>query len=161
MDLTRDALELAEVDGWYGELGLTRQRKVLMAYRADTPVGFALAELSSVGLNLRELFSSCQVHVLHAGQDTANDVRAALLNGVGQLYRDSGRPRVKCFIAPDEIQEYLSLGISADKREMRWTLHRSQFRRFCDHLERLFEATTSRERSKRRRALPQEAACQA
>ena len=49
--LTRQTLQLSALNRDYGALGLYRRRRVLLAMRRNVVVGFALAELSSPGLN--------------------------------------------------------------------------------------------------------------
>jgi hypothetical protein len=149
-DLTRQTLQLSALNKEFGAMGLYRRRRVLLAMRRNVVLGFALAELSSPGLNLSEAMSAFQIFVTDEGQTQADDVRRALLAGVVPIYRHAERPIARGLIAADDIATWQRIGIPvSDEVSMCWTYHRTLCARFCNHVERLFAAV---ERRARRRA---------
>jgi len=149
-DLTRQTLQLSALNRDFGTVGLYRRRRVLLAMRRNVVLGFALAELSSPGLNLSEALSAFQIFVTDEGQADADGVRRALLGGVVPIYRHAQRPIARGLIAADEIGPWQRIGVAvSDEVSMCWTYHRTMCARFCNHVERLFAAV---ERRARRRA---------
>lgn len=153
-DLTRAALTLADLGEQYRSLGLERRRRVLVALRDDVPVGFALAELSSVGLNLSELTSAFRIYVLPECAD-AQSVRRGLLRGVLDLYRAAGRPLAVGLVAQSDLAAFEQLGLPISKRYSSWTCRRELLPRFFEHVNRIFESLDAR---RRRRELATRAA---
>jgi hypothetical protein len=145
-DLLRQKLTLAPLNKQYARLGLYRRRRVLLAVKRGVVLGFALAEVSSPGLNLSEALSMFRVHVTDDGEALAQPVRAALLHAVHGLYRQAGRPFAGGLIRPDEIEGYGKLGIEADDTWLVWTCHRALYPRFTDYVDRLFDVLRRRQR---------------
>ncbi|HEX9100566.1 MAG TPA: PilZ domain-containing protein, partial [Polyangia bacterium] len=146
-DLTRQTLQLSELNRSFSELGLYRRRRVLMAMRRNVCVGFALAEVSSAGLNLSEALSAFQIFVTDAGRAEDEAVRRALLNAVLPIYRNAGRGQARGLIAPGEAPVYERLGIPVNEEQwMCWTYHRRLCPRFCDYVDRVFEVLRKRQR---------------
>jgi hypothetical protein len=135
-DLSRSGLTLDQVATSYRRIGLQRQRRVLVAFDDDTPVGFALAELSSVGLNLQEHFTSLRTYVLDEGRAQEAQVRGALIDAARDVYRRAGRSLFRVFFDAEDEAMYARLGIASQAVVMAWTCHRSLFQKFCAHLER-------------------------
>jgi hypothetical protein len=137
-DLTRGALQLGAVNAGYRKLGLMRRRRVMLAMRAGTPLGFALVELSSPGLNLFDSLNRFSIHMLPAGEAEDAAVRRALVATIQGIYRQSGRVQVTGLVAPSDVDRYAAVGIIADKEQSTCvTTHRTQLRRFFEHMERL------------------------
>ena len=152
-DLTRQTLQLSTLNKEFGALGLYRRRRVLLAMRRNVVLGFALAELSSPGLNLSEALSAFQIFVTEQGQSDGDGVRRALVGGVIPIYRHAGRPIARGLIAADEIAAWQRIGVPvSDEVSMCWTYHRTLCARFCNHVERLFEAVERRARRTQRAA---------
>lgn len=144
-DLLASGLRLEEVERSYREAGVARRRRVLLARRSGVPVGFALAEISSPGLNLSEALSSFRLFVLPAGEARKQSVRRALLDAALATYAESGRPMARCLIDPPEAPDFVALGIELDAGQSAcWTSHRSQLRPFADHMRRLFASKLRR-----------------
>ena len=143
-DLTKGALELRELDDEFAQIGLRRRRHVLLALQADVPVGFALAELSSPGLNLSELLSAFSIHVLEV-VERPSEVERALLRAVLQMYRNAGRPFAVGLIPPDHLPRYQYLPLASVKQYACWTSHRTLYFRFLDHIGRIVRALKARE----------------
>lgn len=143
-DLTRGALTLASVDESYARLGLTRRRRVLCAWRQGVCVGFALAELSSPGLNLSEILSSFRTYETWQGEGIASSVRLALVHAVARLYRQAGRAHLVGLPAPEQADDYARMGFVCHDTFFGWTCHRTLYARFCEHVDRLFEVLRRR-----------------
>lgn len=143
-DLTRSNLRLDAVDELYQGSGLFRRRVVLLALQHDRPVGFALCELSSLGLNLSELLSALRIELLAAGAqgpDHGQSIRTALLREALRFYREAGRERVPLLQAAD-TEPPLAEALAA-KQYACWTCHRTQVRHFSEHVDRLYELLES------------------
>jgi hypothetical protein len=150
-DLTRGALSLRELDAEFGDLGLTRKRAVLLALREGEPVGFALCELSSPGMNLSELFSAFRIHLLPAAGEPDDprrrDVELALCRAALQFYRREGRPlAVALFSEGDPVARILPA--LTRKQYTCWTVHRSLCPSFCEHVDRLYQLLNEARRKK-------------
>jgi hypothetical protein len=120
-DLCASELRLDTVAQCYRPLGLERRREVLLAERAGRPVGFALLEISSPGLNLSELTSAFRVFV-PGGE---SQVRQALIAAACARYGQLGR-RPAALAEVDELPDFAAQGLGASKRYVSWTWHRSQ-----------------------------------
>jgi hypothetical protein len=145
-DLTRGALRLTEVQAGFAALGLERRRRVLVAARTDgTPLGFALCEHASPGLNLFDSLNRFGLHVLPAGEADDARVRRALLAAVQGAYATSGRAQVSALVAPDEVARYHAIGLALDDvRSMCVTIARAELPRFLEHMLRLGVRLTRR-----------------
>ncbi len=152
-DLTRSGLQLSELDREFAEIGLQRQRRVLFASERGVPVGFALAELSSPGLNLSELLSSFTLHLLE-GVERPHEVERALLRSALEFYRKAGRTFAVGLVEPDQLARYQYLPLGSVKRYACWTCHRSAYLRFCDHIERIIRSLNAREAARALRQTP-------
>jgi hypothetical protein len=150
-DLTRGALPLAELNASFGELGLVRRRTVLLALRGDEPVGFALCEITSPGMNLSELFSSFRIHLLPAAGGAEDPRREGVWLALAQaslrLYRQNGRPLAVGLFEEGEAAARI-LPALGKKRYTCWTVHRSLCPRFCEYVDRLYEMLTQGRRKR-------------
>jgi len=154
-DLHAARLSLGLLENSFASAGLSRCRRVLVATRAGCCLGFALAELSSVGLNLYEILSTFRLFVLPESRTSAPAVRAALLRGVAHLYREAGRATAHGLVPCNEIVDYLQLGLEIDHETwMCWTFDRETFQGFRRHVTRLFERLRRAEFNRRRAADP-------
>jgi hypothetical protein len=137
-DLTRNALALNELHAQYRTAGLQRRRRVLIAFDGTTPLGFALLEVSSPGLNLFEALSRFQLFVLPEAEARDGEVRRALVHALLGVYRLAGRTQVTGLVSMQEkeraVWEALGMALDADE-SMCLTCHRSQLRRFAEHME--------------------------
>jgi hypothetical protein len=107
--------------------------------RRNVCLGFALAELSSPGLNLSEALSAFRIFVTDEGHAVEDNVRRALLAAVLPIYRNADRALVRGMFAPQEVDAYQRIGAPVtDEEWMCWTCHRTLYPRFCDWVERLF-----------------------
>ena len=146
-DLTRNTLQLSALNRRFGEVGLYRRRRVLLAMRRNVCLGFALAELSSPGLNLSEALSAFRIFVTDEGQSVQDNVRRALMAAVVPIYRNAGRTLVRGMFAPEEAEAYERIGAPVSQELWKcWTCHRTLYPRFCDYVERLFAVLERRAR---------------
>jgi hypothetical protein len=138
-DLDAARLLLTGLGAAFAAIGLHRSRALLLATRNGECLGFALAELTSPGLNLYELLSTFRLHVLPAGEPLAARVRRALLGGVAHFYRSAGRRKAHGLIACGEVPSYQDLGLPIDEETWNcWTFDRHTLHRFVAHLQQLF-----------------------
>jgi hypothetical protein len=105
------SLPMQELEGDYERHGLTRTRHLLLAEIGGEAVGFALAEVSSVGMNVREDFSAGRLWVARATSGRTDAVRHALLQALGELYVAYGRST--WHLIADRDQEPLLASIAA------------------------------------------------
>lgn len=146
-DLTRQTLQLSELNKSFGELGLYRRRRVLMAMRRNRCLGFALVEMSSAGLNLSEALSAFQIFVTDEGRAEDEGVRLALLNALVPIYRHAGRTQARGLVKACDVVRYERLGLPInDEQWMCWTYHRRLCPRFCSYVDRVFEVLRKRQR---------------
>ena len=145
-DLTRQTLQLSGLNKEFAALGLYRRRRVLLAMRRNVVLGFALAELSSPGLNLSEALSAFpDLRDRRRTLRRRRTCRRALVAGVLPIYRHAARPLARGLIAADEIADWQRIGFTiSDEVSMCWTYHRTLCARFCTHVERLFAAVERR-----------------
>lgn len=152
-DLTKHQLTLAALDDRYRQAGLSRRRRVLVASQGAQAVAFALLDLSSPGYNLTEYFNAVRVHFLVPTERARRQVlRSVLLRRAGELFGEQGLAFARIFLRTDEQEEYGELGFAPGRRVLEWTCHRSRFRRFTEHVDRLFEALLARQRVREARA---------
>ncbi|MBK7865119.1 MAG: PilZ domain-containing protein [Archangiaceae bacterium] len=133
-DLSARHLTLSEVNAAYREAGLSRSRVVLVAHRRGERVGVALAELSSLGVNLREDFSGLRLWPepsLPADEQAA--VMAALLTAGAALYRSHERAAVKLFAEPAQRAALEALGLAPPVEVREWTFRREAVPAFVDY----------------------------
>jgi hypothetical protein len=143
-DLTVTGLRMAEVDRAFRAEGVERRRVVIAARKQGVVVGFALAELSSVGLNLSEALSSFRMFVLPE-QQPRRDIHRALLDAVLPVYAAAGRAFARCLIDRGDGKEFEALGIELDRgTSVCWTSARSQLQPFAEHMRRSFSGGAPR-----------------
>jgi hypothetical protein len=145
-NLTRRALTLSDLNAAYKKLGLQRRRRVLLAWRKGVPLGFALVEISSPGLNFSEILSAFRLFVLPEGESSARHVRISLLSSVLAIYRQAGRPAAVGLAPFEERAQWELLGLETHKIYTAWTCHRALLQRFSDHVDRLIRAITRKPR---------------
>jgi hypothetical protein len=134
-DLLRDRLELSTLGELYRSFGLERRRRVLLALMGDRPVGFALAEVSSPGLNLMEGLSSFRIHLFAEAAEKAEAVGRALLAELARVYREAGRQRALGLIEEDLVTSLAALGLPVRARSYCWTYHRVELARIFEDMQ--------------------------
>ena len=138
--LDRAGLALDDVRRAFRDAGLVRCRQILAATRRGVCVGFAIPELSSVGLNLYEILSAFRIFILPGGEGDEPAVRSVLSDEVRRLYAAAGRATAHGLASPGEVSGYQRLGFEIDSETwMCWTFDREVYQGFRAHLERLFD----------------------
>lgn len=139
-DLRADTIPLGQVDLEYRERGLFRRREVRVATCAGKRLGFALIELSSLGLNLSEVTNAFSVQLF------GDDVRAvaALSEEARTLYAALGRRQFVALAEAPEQPALEALGFVRSKDYSFVTLHRSLVRRYFENVVRLYDRTRPR-----------------
>lgn len=136
-DLSPHQWTLESLNRRYQHVHLFRQRQVLIATRGREPLGFALVELSSPGLNLSEGLSAFRTVVLDSALHDEDRVREALLHGIQDVYRHAGRAVALGLVDPADVPSYQRLGLSSPAVSKCIVMHRSRFAAFRDHVARL------------------------
>jgi hypothetical protein len=133
-NISNEGILLDQVNRAYQRFGLFRRREVLVAERRGGLVGFALAEISSPGLNFSELTNTASIHLLEEDPRVLGSLAAA----TRALYRAAGRD--ECIVLADEelVPSMLDYGFSKQKEYCCWTWNRSLWRRFYEHSVRAF-----------------------
>ncbi len=134
---TPEGLTLAELSLRYAKVGLVRRREVWVAERHGRPAGFALLELSSIGLNFSELTNTFTVHLI----DPEPAVHAALVEAARVRYREAGRALCLALAPPADVPLFTARGFTQRQEYTSWTGHRSLYRRYYEYILRLFERT--------------------
>jgi len=129
------APDLCEVDDAYAALGLSRRREALVARRDGRLVGFALVEISSLGLNLSELTNAFRLHLLEPDPG----VTTALVQAAKDRYRALGRPLAIGLAEAPDLAAWQAAGFTRSKEYCCWTLHRSFFKRGAEYMNRLYD----------------------
>jgi hypothetical protein len=133
-DLCR-APELSELDDDYALLGLTRRREGLVARRGGRLVGYALIEISSLGLNFSELTNAFRVHLVERDPAAAT----ALACAGRERYATLGRPLAIGLAEAPDLDAWSAAGFTKAKEYCCWTFHRSLWRRSAEYMHRLYE----------------------
>jgi hypothetical protein len=145
-DLSRRNIHMGELGSEYREQGLARSREVWAAHDSDGLAGYALLEISSVGLNLSELLSSFRVFMIRRS-DVA---KLALIERARQRYAEVGRPVAVALLPREDEADFTRLGFEKTKEYTRWIWHRSLLRKFFEHVERVMSSPELMGKSKER-----------
>ncbi len=128
-DLSLEEIALGTVGASFHRIGLTRSREVIVIERDRAVVGFALAEMSSPGLNFSEFTNLATVHLL----DDDPVVLKLLCQELRRAYSVAGR-RECIVLASDTLVPLLQdLGFEKKKEYACWTWHRTLWRRFYEY----------------------------
>jgi hypothetical protein len=130
-DLSHNELHLEGIAARYRRIGLERRREILVLTHQDRIAGFALLEISSLGLNLSEITNTFRVFLL---PDAAPELAAPLIRAARARYLALGRSHVIALVDDGLVRAFESLGFEHFKRYALWTWHRSLYRQFHDYL---------------------------
>lgn len=136
-DLSKERLELREVEEAYAAIGLMRRREVLIAEQSGRPVAFALIEVSSIGLNFSELTNTFRVFALDDDDD--DEGRRALIEHARSRYAALGRNVALALAEPRDRELFESCGFRTTKQYACWSCHRATYRACYDYLARATE----------------------
>ena len=121
----------------------------LLAMKRGVCLGFAMAEVSSPGLNLSEALSMFRIHVTSDGEALGTQrAPRALATGVQSLYRQRGALALPACSSARRGRELprASAPRASDDTWLVWTCHRALYPRFCDYVDRLFDVLERRAR---------------
>jgi hypothetical protein len=127
-DLQPDRSRLDSLSRQFRNMGLDRRREPIVAERNGRITGFALLEISSLGLNFSELTNAFTVHLLEEDPET----RLALIRTAKQRYAELGRSQCIALEEGDDLSAFEAEGFTKVKDYTCWTFHR-------DHTEGLEE----------------------
>ncbi|MGA9522041.1 MAG: PilZ domain-containing protein [Myxococcaceae bacterium] len=142
-DLCRSGLWLPELAKEYRALDLVRRREVLIAERSGRRVGFAIAEISSPGLNFSDLTNSFRIHL----EEPDPAARRALAASAKALYADLGRQYCIALEEGPDLSDFEAVGFQKSKEYTCWTWNRSLFRAYHEYILRLYDRTGGRARA--------------
>lgn len=132
-DLTRHRMALSQVNEMYQTIGLYRRRQVLIAWERNVPLGFALLELSSPGMNLSEGLTSFRLFFWDEAKERQVAVTAALVRAVQTSLRLAGRRTAFGLLRPEQGELAQAIGAHIGPLSRCLTVHRSRFRLFSEH----------------------------
>ena len=119
----------------FAQIGLRRHRRILAAERDGVVTGFALLEVSSLGMNLSELTNAFTVHLVEPDASS----RSALIEAARAHYRSLGRREVVALAESDvDLDAFTSAGFASSKSYLCWTFHRDHASGILDHFEQTF-----------------------
>jgi hypothetical protein len=130
-DLSHNELHLESIAQRYRRIGLERRREILVLTHDDRIAGFALLEISSLGLNLSEITNTFRVFLLPKENTT---LVAPLIRAARARYLALGRSHVIALVDDATRDAFEALGFEQFKRYALWTWHRSLYRQFHDYL---------------------------
>jgi hypothetical protein len=133
-DLVGGRLLLDSTQAEYRALGLERRREVIVATSGGRMIGFALLEISSLGLNLSELTNAFSVFM----RDVDPVAKRALVQHARNRYWTLGRAIAVGLSEDNDLTAFESSGFTRTKSYMCWTWHRSLCRRYIEYVGRLF-----------------------
>jgi hypothetical protein len=141
-DLCAAGATLRPVSELYRPFDLERRREILVARRKGKPVGFALLEITSPGLNLSELTNAFTVQLW---DDQDHELRRGLIAHATERYFQLGYPMCIGLADGVDLADFTGLGFQHSKDYMAWIWHRSLFRSFYEYVLMLFGRLRSSE----------------
>jgi hypothetical protein len=136
-DLVDGECSLPTMSERFDAVGLRRRREVLVAERCGLPTGFALLEVSSLGMNLSELTNAFTVHPIQPDPIT----HRALNDAATAFYRSLGRREVVALAESPDLEHFSSVGFMRTKSYLCWTVHRLHLPGVLEHFKRIFGRT--------------------
>jgi hypothetical protein len=135
-NLHRTQIRLDAVSDHFSSLGLDRHREPLVAERNGRVTGFALLDVSSLGMNFSELTNSFTIHLVEADAES----RHALIAAAQQRYADLNRPQCIALVEDDDLSPFIAAGFVKVKDYTCWTFHRSHMAALEEYFITLFGA---------------------
>ncbi|HLK16870.1 MAG TPA: hypothetical protein VKT78_18825 [Fimbriimonadaceae bacterium] len=139
-DLQPSRASLAHLSWGYCRVGLDRHRECIIAERDGRTTGFALLEVSSLGMNFSELTNAFTVFTLEDDPET----RLALVLSAKQRYGELGRGQCIALEEGDDLSSFEAAGFVKVKDYACWTFHRDLFGELEEYFIRLFETRRKR-----------------
>jgi hypothetical protein len=135
-DLQASRASLASVSERFRAAGLERRREALVADRDGCVLGFALLEISSLGLNFSELTNAFSVHLFE--EDAA--VHRALVMTAKRRYAEIGRPQCVALAEGADLALFEAAGFARVKEYACWTFARTHMSALEEYFATLFGA---------------------
>jgi hypothetical protein len=124
---------LQEIGRRYAAIGLTRRREILVAERRGRIAGFALLDISSLGMNFSELTNAFTVHMIDDDPESC----LALVRKARERYRELGRSHCVALDEGDSLSVFEAAGFTETKVYACWTFHRSHLSPMAEYFDRL------------------------
>ena len=139
-DLQASRANLASVSRLFNTAGLHRRRESIVAERDGHIKGFALLEISSLGLNFSELTNAFTVHLFE--EDPY--VRLALVRSAARRYAELDRRQCIALEEGDDLSSFEAAGFVKIKDYACWTFHRDHLANLEEYFITLFGARRRR-----------------
>lgn len=139
--LDASSVRLTQLEDTYRLGGLKRSREILVAQRAGRIAGFALLEVSSIGMNFSELTNAFTVHLL----EEDSGARVALIQAAKQRYAALGRVQCIGLEDGDDLSPFEACGFTKLKDYTCFTFHRQHMADMEEYFVTLFGARRRRE----------------
>jgi hypothetical protein len=138
-DLQADMVELDGLGARFQAHGLHRRRRVFVVDGEHEPLGVALAEEGSPGLNLIEKTNSFSLILADPSHPQAAAAARALTQRCVLHARERGRPSAIGLVEDEYADWVRQAGFEDLGRFSEWIFHRSMIRGWCDLVKSLFE----------------------
>jgi hypothetical protein len=131
-DWRATTLPMQSLQDEYRNAGLSRTRHLFMAESGGAVAGFALAEVSDIGLNLREDCSAARIWISRDAQHVSDAVGGALLRAVSVLYESQGRDVWHVIGQPMQADLFKAAGSTDEVAFVEATAHRDSVSSLSD-----------------------------
>ena len=138
-DLLTDEVDLAALGERYKAHGLHRRRRVFIVDGEGGPLGVALCEEGTPGLNLLEKSNAFWLMVPDRAHPQADAAIQALVQRCATHARERGRPSAIGFVEDEDVAALTAAGFQNLGRFSEWIFHRSMVRRVCELWRSVFE----------------------
>jgi hypothetical protein len=135
-DLEPSRRGLEPLSQLFRSAGLERRRESLVAERGGRVRGFALLEISSLGLNFSELTNAFTVHLFEPDEDA----HRALALAARRRYAEVGRPHCVALAEDEALRLFEAEGFVRVKDYACWTFHREHLVALEEYFATLFGA---------------------
>ena len=103
-------LYLPETNHKYKEIGLIRERKIILSKEDNKIISFAILENGSTGINLGGLFDTFQIFTIEKSHENLFEINKALIDTVIQYYKSSGKNKALCLSSEENEQILTEIG---------------------------------------------------
>lgn len=106
-NLNVSELYLPETNHKYKDIGLIRERKVILSKEDNKIISFAILENGSTGINLGGLFDTFQIFTIEKSHKNLFEINKTLIDAVIQYYKSSGKKKALC-LSDEENEQILT-----------------------------------------------------
>ena len=139
-DFEKSKFNLPKLSKHYTSAGLDRNRECIVAQRDGRITGFALLEVSSLGLNFSELTNAFTVRMIEEDPES----RLALIVAAKQRYGELGRLQCVALEEDEDLSSFVAAGFTRGKDYACGTYHRDHFADLEEYIITLFSARRRR-----------------